>query len=301
MTTSSQYPKSGTGWLARTLPRLVLSPSFVCVLVFVYGFIAWTAYLSFSKSRILPNYQLVGLKQYQALFESERWWGSAHNLLIYGVLFVVICMALGLLLAILLDQKIRFEGGIRTIYMYPMALSFVVTGTAWKWLLNPGLGIEALVRSWGWETFSFDWIVDPDYAIYTVVLAAVWQSSGFVMALFLAGLRGIDESIVKAAQIDGASLPTIYTRILIPSLGPVFLSAVMMLTHIAIKSFDLVMALTGGGPGFSTDLPAVYMYQISFGRGQLGQGAASAMMMLMTVLIIIVPFLYVDAKGQRRA
>lgn len=300
MTIPSGNRPVGTGWLARMLPRLVLSPSLICVLVFVYGFIAWTAWLSFSKSRLLPNYSWAGLKQYQDLFASERWWGAAGNLAIYGVLFVLFCLAIGLLLAILLDQKIRFEGSLRTIYMYPMALSFIVTGTAWKWLLNPGLGIEALVRSWGWDSFRFDWIVDSDFAIYTVVLAAVWQSSGFVMALFLAGLRGIDDSIVKAAQVDGASLPTIYLRILIPSLMPVFFSAVMMLTHIAIKSFDLVMALTGGGPGFATDLPAVYMYQVAFTRGQLGQGAASAMMMLMTVLAVVVPFLYLDWKGQRR-
>lgn len=301
MTAPSAYPAAGSGWLARMLPRLVLSPSLVCFLVFVYGFIGWTIYLSFTKSRMLPNYQWAGLKQYQDLFASERWWNSAHNLLIYGILFVVICLALGLLLAILLDQKIRFEGGLRTIYMYPMALSFIVTGTAWKWMLNPGLGIESLVRGWGWESFRFDWIVDPDYAIYTLVLAAVWQSSGFVMALFLAGLRGIDDSIVKAAQVDGAALPTIYLRILIPSLMPVFFSAIMMLTHIAIKSFDLVMALTGGGPGFATDLPAVFMYQVAFTRGQLGQGAASAVMMFMAVLAVVIPFLYLDWKGQRRA
>lgn len=300
MTDPTRHSAAGTSVLARWLPRLVLSPSLLCFLVFVYGFIAWTAWLSFTKSGMLPNNKWAGLKQYATLFASERWWGAAHNLLVYGVLFVVICLALGLLLAVLLDQKIRFEGSLRTIYMYPMALSFIVTGTAWKWLLNPGLGVEALVRSWGWENFRFDWIVDSNFAIYTVVIAAVWQSSGFVMALFLAGLRGIDESIVKAAQVDGASLPTIYLRILIPSLAPVFFSAVMMLTHVAIKSFDLVMALTGGGPGFATDLPAVYMYQIAFSRNQLGHGAASAIMMLMAVLAVVVPFLYLDWKGQRR-
>lgn len=300
MTTPPGLRVAGTSWLARMLPRFVLSPSLLCFMVFVYGFIIWTAVLSFTGSRMLPSYQWAGLKQYQDLFASERWWGAAGNLAVYGLLFVFICLALGLLLAILLDQKIRFEGGLRTIYMYPMALSFIVTGTAWKWLLNPGLGIEALVRSWGWDSFRFDWIVDGEYAIYTVVLAAVWQSSGFVMALFLAGLRGIDESIIKAAQVDGASLPTIYLRILIPSLMPVFFSAIMMLTHIAIKSFDLVMALTGGGPGFATDLPAVFMYQVSFTRSQLGQGAASGIMMLMAALAVVVPFLYLDWKGQRR-
>jgi glucose/mannose transport system permease protein len=180
-----------------------------------------------------------------------------------------------------------------------MALSFIVTGAAWKWILNPGLGLEKLVHGWGYEGFTFDWLVDPDKAIYTVVIAAVWQSSGFVMALFLAGLRGIDDSIIKAAQVDGASLPTIYRRIVIPSLRPVFFSVLLILAHIAIKSFDLVMALTNGGPGTSTTLPAVFMYQYSFTRGQLGLGAASAMMMLATVAAVLVPMMYLETKGTR--
>lgn len=290
-------------WLDRCaaqLPKLVLAPSLTACLVFVYGFILWTAYLSFTQSRLLPNYEWAGLQQYRDLFEADRWWNAAHNLLVFGSLFIVVCLVMGLLLAILLDQKIRIEGALRTIYLYPMALSFIVTGTAWKWMLNPGLGIESVLHRWGWTHINFDWIVNPDYAIYTVVIAGVWQSAGFVMALFLAGLRGIDDSIIKAAQVDGASLPTIYVRIILPSLRPVFFSAIMMLTHIAIKSFDLVMALTGGGPGFSTDLPAIFMYQVAFTRGQLGQGAASAMMMLMTVLAIIVPFMYSELRNQRR-
>lgn len=167
-----------------------------------------------------------------------------------------------------------------------MALSFIVTGTAWKWMLNPGLGLEKMVHEWGFTHFTFDWLVNPEKSIYTVVIAAVWQSSGFVMALFLAGLRSIDDSIIKAAQIDGASLPRIYWRIVIPSLTPVFISVIMILTHIAVKSFDLVMALTGGGPGFSSDLPATFMYSFSFTRNQIGVGAASAMMMLMAAVIV---------------
>ena len=210
-------------------------------------------------------------------------------------------MALGLAIAILLDQRIRAEGALRTVYLYPMALSFIVTGTAWKWILNPGLGLEKLVRDWGFEGFSFGWLVDPEMAIYTIVIAAVWQSAGFVMALFLAGLRGIDDNIIKAARIDGAGLPTIYRRIVIPALRPVFFSAFIILTHIAIKSFDLVMALTGGGPGFATDLPATFMYTFAFTRGQIGLGSAAAMMMLMAVVAIIVPYLYSELRGGRRA
>ena len=166
-----------------------------------------------------------------------------------GALFIGVSMILGLLLAILLDQNIRTEGAIRTIYLYPMALSMIVTGTAWKWILNPGLGIEATVRGWGFENFTFDWLVNPDMAIYTIVIAAIWQSSGFVMALFLAGLRSVDTEIIRAAQVDGIPTWRVYTAIIIPSMAPIFLSAFIVLSHLAIKSFDLVIALTGGGPG----------------------------------------------------
>ncbi len=283
----------------RWLPRLVLSPTIIASLVFVYGFIALTGYLSLTESRLMPNYDYAGFGQYTALFDLDRWWVAATNLGIFGALFIVLCLAAGLLLAIFLDQKIRMEGALRAIYLYPMALSFIVTGAAWKWILNPGLGFEKMVRGWGFPDFTFDWLIDPDMAIYTVVIAGVWQSSGFVMALFLAGLRGVDDSIVKAAQVDGASMPVIYWRIVIPSLRPVFFSALLILSHIAIKSFDLVMALTAGGPGTSSTVPAVFMYQYAFSRGQLGLGAASAMMMLATVMAVLVPMMYLETKGSR--
>ena len=281
------------------LPKLVVAPSFVLALFFIYGLIAWNGYLSLSASRLLPNYEFVGVEQYVNLFESERFRVALKNMALFGALFIGGAMALGLLLAILLDQKIRAEGVLRTIYLYPMAISFIVTGTAWKWMLNPGLGLEHLMHQWGFESFAFDWLVNPDKAIYCVAIAGVWQSSGFVMALFLAGLRGIDESIIKAAQVDGASLPRIYWRILIPSLRPVFFSTLMVVSHLAIKSFDLVMALTAGGPGYATDLPATFMYAMSFTRGQLGLGAASATVMLATVAAIVVPYLYSELRSKK--
>ncbi len=278
------------------LPKLVVSPTLVIALVFFYGFVLWTTFISFTNSSFLPSYELVGFDQYVRLFMNPRWLNAMWNLVVFGVLFIGICMVVGLVMAILLDQNIRAEGAIRTIYLYPMALSFIVTGTVWKWLLNPTVGIEKFVISLGWDSFVFDWIIDPDMAIYTVVIAGVWQASGFVMAIFLAGLRGIDTSIIKAAQLDGANLFAVYTRIIIPSMRPVFFSAFIMLAHIAIKSFDLVIALTGGGPGNSTDVPAIFMYQFSFQRGQLGIGAASAVIMLMTVLAILVPYLYSELR-----
>ncbi len=284
---------------ARWLPQLVVAPSFVLSFLFIYGLMAWNGYLSLSASRLLPNYEFVGLAQYEALWDSERWWVALRNLAVFGGLFVGGGMAIGLLLAILLDQKVRAEGLLRTIYLYPMALSFIVTGTAWKWILNPGLGLEHLVRQWGFESFEFGWLVDPDMAIYCIVIAGIWQSAGFVMALFLAGLRGIDDSIIKAAQVDGASLPRIYWRIVIPTLRPVFFSTLMVVSHLAIKSFDLVMALTAGGPGYATDLPATFMYTMAFSRGQIGLGAASATMMLATVAAVVVPYLYSELRSRR--
>ncbi len=298
-TTKSENKLNKLGdMIESSLPRLVVAPTFVIAMIFIYGYILLNAWLSFTKSRMLPRYDWAGTIQYEKLFANERWWVAAENLAIFGGLFIVICLTLGLLLAILLDQRVRAEGAIRTIYLYPMALSFIVTGTAWKWILNPGLGLEKLVRDLGYENFSFDWLVDPEMAIYTVVIAGVWQASGFVMALFLAGLRGVDDSIIKAAQIDGASLPKIYWRIIIPSLRPVFFSALIILTHIAIKSFDLVIALTGGGPGFASDVPATFMYTFAFTRGQIGLGAASSMMMLGVVVAIIVPYLYSELRGK---
>ncbi|MDE0030962.1 MAG: sugar ABC transporter permease [Deltaproteobacteria bacterium] len=288
-----------TEWLERNVPRIVLAPSFLAVLIFVYGFIAWTAWVSLTRSRLLPKYEIEGFIQYDRLFAAPRWDTAMDNLFIFGVLFIVVSMLLGLLLAILLDQKIRAEGALRTIYLYPMALSMIVTGTAWKWIMNPGLGIEALVRGWGFEAFSFDWIIDPDMAIYAIVIAAVWQASGFVMALFLAGLRSVDEEIIKAARIDGIPTWRIYSAIIIPSMAPIFLSAFIVLAHLAIKSFDLVIALTGGGPGYATDLPATYMYAMAFSRGNLGQAASSAMVMMAVVFAIVVPYLYSELRAKR--
>jgi glucose/mannose transport system permease protein len=297
-----ERPRRGLGdYVEIALPKIVLGPTLLCGLVFIYGFILWTAWLSFTESRLLPRYDFAGLVQYIALFGNERWWTALTNLAIFGSLFIGVCLTLGLLLAILLDQRIRAEGFLRAIYLYPMALSFIVTGTVWKWILNPGLGLQHLMRQWGFEDFTFEWIVTPGMSIYAVVVAGAWQSTGFVMALFLAGLRGVDDAIIKAAQVDGASATRIYTSIIVPSLRPVFFSSLIILAHIAIKSFDLVMALTGGGPGFSSDLPATFMYTFAFNRNQIGLGAASAMMMLMTVVAIIVPMVYSETRRHRRA
>lgn len=267
-------------WVQSRFSQIVVAPSFLAIFVVVYGFILWTGYISFSESRMLPNYDFAGLDQYERLWSMPRWY---------------------IALAIFLDQRIRAEGVLRTIFLYPMALSFIVTGTAWKWILNPGLGPQQFMRDLGFETFTFDWITDRDMVVYTRVIAAVWQASGFVMALFLAALRGVDQDIVKAAYLDGASRPRIYTTIIIPSIKPVFLSAIVILAHLAIKGYDLVVAVTAGGPGVPSDLPATFMFAMSFQRNQLGVGAASAMMMLATVMAIMVPYFYSQLREQRPA
>ena len=285
-------------WLQKNLPRIVISPSFAVILWFVYGFILWTFYVSFTKSKMLPRYDFWGIDQHFRLWSNPRWFTAVENLLIFTVLFVVICILIGILLSILLDQKIRAEGFLRTIYLYPMALSFIVTGTAWKWMLNPTMGIEKLVTDWGFTDFTFDWLVSREMSIYTIVIAAVWQSSGFVMALFLAGLRSIDNEIIKAAKIDGASLYSIYITIILPMMRPVFMSSIVILLHISIKSYDLVIALTAGGPGTSSDMPAVFMTQMAFHRSEIGLASASAVMMFLTVLAVVVPYLYSDLRRQ---
>ncbi len=287
-------------FIERWLPQIVVSPLFAASLFFVYGFIAWTVYISFTKSGVMPNYSLVGLLQYERLWSTPRWYVALQNLFVFTGLFIAGCLAIGMLLAILLDQRIRAEGVIRTIYLYPMALSFIVTGTAWKWILNPTLGIEKFVQELGFPDFSFDWLIDPHMAIYTVVIAGVWQSSGYVMALFLAGLRSVDDEIIRAAAIDGAGPVRTYATIVLPIIRPVFLSSIIVLAHIAIKSYDLVVALTGGGPGYATDLPATFMYSFAFQRSELGVAAASAVMMLVTVMAIIVPYLYSELRGGRK-
>ncbi|GAA4119756.1 carbohydrate ABC transporter permease [Aminobacter aganoensis] len=300
-TTAPRAVTNPRATLQDLLPKIVLAPSFALILIFVYGFIIFTAFLSFSGSKLLPDFSTwVGLNNYVRLFNHPNWITALKNLAIFSVLYIVICSFIGLALAIFLDQKIRGEGFLRPIYLYPMALSFIVTGVAWKWFLDPGIGLEHVMQSWGWESFSFRWIKEGQMAIYTIVIAAVWQSSGFVMAMFLAGLRGVDNEIIKAAQIDGASTLTIYRRIIIPLMRPVFLSAFVVLAHLAIKSYDLVVAMTDGGPGTATWTPALFMQKFTFGRNEMGMGAASAIIMMMMIFAIIVPYLYSELGGKKK-
>ena len=275
-------------------------PTLLVLGIAVYGFMSWTFVVSLTSSKLTPKYQFVGLDQYWTLWSNERWLTAVMNVGIFSGLFVPVSLVVGLMLAILLDQKIRAEGAIRTIILYPMAISFIVTGTAWKWILNPGLGIQKLVNDFGFPDFRFEWIIDPRLAVYTLVLAGVWQSSGFAMAVFLAGLRGVDEEVVKAAKLEGAGAWTIYRAIIIPMLRPVFMTVIVVLIYQAVKSFDLVVALTNGGPGYASELPANFMYQTAFGRNQMGLAAASSVMILTTVAAVMVPYIYSELRLEKR-
>ncbi len=280
------------------IAKAVLSPSVVLIGACVYGYIAFTVYLSFTASTIMPNMTWAGPEAYSRLMGLGNWEVSVKNLGIFATLYIVCCATLGLALAVLIDQKIRAESAFRSIFLYPMALSFIVTGTAWKWVMDPSIGLERTLRGWGWESFAFGWVKDSDLAIYCVVIAAVWQTSGFVMALFLAGLRGVDSEVMNAARLDGAKTWQIYKRVVFPQLGPSFISAFVILAHMAIKSYDLVIALTNGGPGRATWLPSLFMYQYSFTRNEMAIGAASAVLMLFAIAIVVIPYILRELRQE---
>ena len=271
--------------------RLVLLPTIIVSVVFVYSFIAFTIYLSFTGSKILPNMSWVGFENWTRLFKLDQWYLALKNMGIFFVLYIGISTALGLFLAILIDLNRLGEKLFRPIFLYPMAISFIVTGTAWKWFLDPGIGLEHIMQAWGWSSFHFGWIKSSTFSIYTVVIAAIWQVSGYVMVIFLAGLRAIPHSTVESAVVDGAPPFALYRHVVIPQLRSSFLSVFVILGHMAIKSYDLVVALTGGGPGRSSSLPSTFMYSYTFTRNQMGVGAASAVFMLFMIAVIIVPYI----------
>lgn len=270
-------------------------------LVIFVGCTLWTVAYSFTGSRLLPRWRWVGLDQYERLWETDRWMISINNLILYGVLMMLFSLALGFLLAALLDQKIRGENVFRTIFLYPYALSFVVTGLTWQWLLNPDFGIQKLVRDLGWSTFEFAPLTNNDWAIYGVLLAGLWQGSGLVMVLMLAGLRGIDQDVWKAARVDGISTWKTYIFIVLPMMRPIFVTAVVLVATGIIKIFDLIVAQTDGGPGLSTEVPAKYVYDMMFSSQNLGQGFAASTTMLLVVLVIIIPWSFYEFGGRRDA
>ena len=276
--------------LSRALPAIVIAPSLLASFIYVFVFAGWTIYISMSNSTLLPSYGFVGFDNYASLWANKRWNQSYANLLFFSGFYILGSMAVGLILAILIDQRVRGESVWRTIFLYPLAVSFIVTGTVWSWLFNPTTGIELFLKSLGFANADFAVIANRNTAIWAVIATGIWQSSGFAMALFLAGLRSVDPDIIKAAQIDGASTFRTYRKVILPTIAPIFLAVAVVQIQFAIKTFDLVAALTRGGPGTATSFPALYVYDLMFQRGQIGEGAVGAVMMLAALAIVLVPY-----------
>ena len=288
--------------VVRRLPEyLIIWVPLLLSAAHLVSFALWTIWISFTPSTLIPVSGWVGFRNYTAVMATRNWNIAFDNLLLFGGAFVLLSLFTGLALAVLIDQRIRGENVLRSIFLYPLAVSFVVTGTVWSWLLNPGLGIQKLVNDLGWISFRFDWLVDRDMAIWTIVIAAIWQSSGFAMALFLAGLRSVDSEILKAAQIDGAGPIRTYWRVILPTLWPITVTVIVVQLQFAISAFDLVRALTNGGPGIATQLPALVVYDLMFQRSQLGRGAAAAVLMLLILLAVLLPYAAWRYVRQRRA
>jgi glucose/mannose transport system permease protein len=288
---------------------LMVLPSIILLGIFVYGFITWNSVVSLSQwDGILPNYAWAGLDNFKQLFTesggitSQRFSIDLWNTFFFTTAFLIICVVVGLLLAVLLDRGVKGEGFFRTVYLFPMALSFVVTGVVWQWIFAPGTvdrprGINALLDMVGLENLQWGWYTDIGslgpfhYALIPVFIAAAWQMTGYTMAMYLAGLRGISEELREAARVDGASEPQIYRHVIMPLLRPITLSALIILGHISLKIFDLIYAMTGKGPAFVTDVPGIFMFETTFQGNHYARGAAISMIMLVMVAFVIVPYL----------
>lgn len=277
-----------------TLPMI-----FVAVVVFLGGTL-WTVFYSFTKSGLLPNTRWAGFDQYERLWSSRKWIVSIENLGIYGICSIIGTLVIGFTLAALLDRKIRGEDAFRTIFLYPFALSFIVTGLVWQWILNPELGLQNVVRDLGWTSFSFDPLNNPDIVMFGLLIAGLWQGTGLIMCIMLAGLRGIDEDIWKAARVDGIGTVKTYIRVIIPMMRPVFVTSLVLIGSGIVKLYDLVVAQTSGGPGISSEVPAKYVMTAMFGGQNLGQGFAASTMMLVMVAIILIPWAYLEFGGRKR-
>ncbi|MYM87244.1 ABC transporter permease subunit [Rugamonas sp. FT82W] len=279
---------------------VAMIPMALTVLLAYLGTMLWTARVSVSSSRTFPASDFVGASQYIRLFNNERWLLSLQNVAVYGVLFIAACLIIGFLLAVFIDQKVMAEGALRTIFLYPYAMSFVATGLIWQWILNPELGIQEVLHKMGFAGATFDWIVDQDMAIYTIVIATVWQASGLVMALMLSGLRGVDEELWKAARIDGIPRWRVYVSIVLPMLGPSVSTAFVLLFVMVVKVFDAVVAMTQGGPGTASEVPAKFIMDYLFGRANIGLASAASIVLLATVLAIVAPLYYVRNRRAAR-
>jgi glucose/mannose transport system permease protein len=284
---------------ARPRPRRInfwvhvaLLPLLLTALVGYLVSTLWTIGLSFTASRMFPNSRFVGWAQYERLFDNERWSLALDNLFIYASGSILLCTVLGFLLAVFIDQKIRGESLFRTIFLYPFAMSMVVTGLVWQWILNPEQGIQAAVRGWGFTSFTFDWIVSQDMVMGCIIIAALWQGAGFTMALLLAGLRGVDEEVWKAARLDGIPAWRTYVSIVLPMIKGTVITVLTLQVIGSIKVYDVVVAMTRGGPGLASEVPAKFILDNIGLRSNLGQASAAATVLLVTVVALLVPYYY---------
>ncbi len=280
---------------------LALLPAAIVVVVGYLGAMVWTVRLSFTSTKMLPVLDWVGLQQYRRLFSTERFIDSAGHIVLFGVLFIAGCLVLGFLLAVFIDQRVRMESAFRTIFLYPYAMSFVVTGLVWQWFLNPSLGLQKIVRDIGFPAFTFDWIVNQEMVIYALVIAAVWQAAGLVMALMLAGLRGVDAELWKATRIDAIPTWRVYVSIVLPIIMPMVVTSTVLLATAVAKLYDLVVAMTQGGPGISSEVPAKFIMDNLLERSNVGLGTAAATVLLVTVIAVLSPWIYVQAMRTRRS
>jgi glucose/mannose transport system permease protein len=288
-----QFLRLAVSWAA-------LLPMAVTVIVAYLGTVLWSLRISFTNSRTFPSDEWIGFAQYVRLFNNDRWMLSLQNLALYGVLFIAACMLIGFLLAVFIDQKVMGEGLFRTVFLYPYAMSFVATGLVWQWMLNPGNGLQQAVRQMGYEDFTFDWIIDQDMVIYTIVIATVWQASGLVMAMLLAGLRGIDEEIWKATRLDGIPTWRVYVSIVLPMIGPSVATVFVLLLTAVVKVFDSVVSMTQGGPGTASEVPAKFIMDHLFGRANIALASAGSIVLLFTVAALVAPILYARSRAARK-
>lgn len=290
---------------SKTRERLVialsLSPAFVITLIGTFIFLGWTVFMSMTDSTLFPNTNFVGFEGYIDIWKYPRWQVAVGNLFTFGPIYMAVCGLMGVGMAIAIDQNVRGENIFRAIYLYPMAVSFVVSGTIWRWILNPGTGLEGLMHDMGFETFVFDWITRKETAIYTVIIAQVWQHAGFVMALVLAGLRTVNRDIINAAMIDGAPTRVIYMRVILPSIAPIFVAVFFILSQWALKTYDIILALTGGGPGIATDVPSIFVRDMMFNRGEIALASVASVYMLLLLFGLMALYYGFRAITRRRA
>jgi glucose/mannose transport system permease protein len=284
----------------RWAPKIAMLPTILTVVVIYVGCLSWTVFVSFTDSQSIPDLTPSGLEQWIRLFLDYRWRAAMSHMFVFGAFYVIGCLVLGYVLAIFIDQRVRGEDFFRTVILCPHALSFIVTGELWKWYLDPEFGLQKFVRDLGWSRFTFDWIADRHLAIYTLVIAGIWQSVGVVMVLMLAGLRSVDEDIWKVTRVDGIPALRVYLSVVPPMMLPSLLTSVALLGTGAVKNYDLVVAMTGGGPGIATDVPSKFVMEYLFERSNIGLAAAGATTMLLTTIVVAAPLLLWQAWQRRR-